>query len=118
MKLIESTKEHAVAASKQKTRKASKGSSTKKTARRAGKKQARTKGNRTGRFTYFPDKTVTRSWRVTKKTDDLLRDTGKRIKDEERDDREVGATDILEAAARLYLPKMTMKDIKAAISKS
>ena len=91
---------------------------------KAAKKEKGKGKARTGRFTYFPDKTITRSWRITAKTDDLLRAAGERVKDKDKGDSEtgkagraVGATDVIEALARLYAPTLKMEDIVKAMGK-
>lgn len=93
--------------------------------RQKDKKFLKRKGARarTGRFTYFPDKQITRSWRITKTTDDKLRDAGQRVADPERVDpdtgeaRRLGAADVLETLATLYADKLTIDDVKRAAKK-
>ncbi len=91
--------------------------------RKAGKKTARKRSRsaiRSGRFTYFQDKTITRSWRITKRTDNKLREVGKKIVDPERIDpdtgkaRTLGAADALEALVTLYADKLTIENVKKA----
>lgn len=73
---------------------------------------------RSGRFTYFPDKQVTRSWRITHKTDDKLREIGQKIVDPERvdpetgDARTLGAADALEALVALHADDLTIEKVK------
>lgn len=75
---------------------------------------------RSGRFTYFPNKVITRSWRITRETDDKLRNIGQNIVDPDRIDTEtgkartLGAADALEALVELHGDELTIERVKKA----